>query len=220
VTRDPLRRRLLGLAIVSAAIAVLSGQLFDWPISRWVADHGQSPVWAQIVGVLEYVFGVAPWDELVPLLLLVGTLVTWLVPHWRRASRAWVYLTLVNLLARNLMMWGKLFSGRFRPHQWVHLGTATFGHVGAGTSFPSGHVTLFGSLILPLVVVVPRSWPLLVVLPFIMIARIAVLAHFVSDVFGALAMVAFVAWLCFPVLRLPIAPAATPSESRSGRGRD
>jgi membrane-associated phospholipid phosphatase len=202
VTHDLIRRRLLWLALASAALAVIAGQAFDWPLARWVADHAQSPAWNQIVGVLEYVFGVALWDDkVVPLALAAVAIVTLIVPRWPRASRAWAYLALTNLLARNLMVYGKLLAGRYRPHQWVHMGVPTFGHPGAGTSFPSGHVTVFSALILPVVVVVPRLWPLLVVIPFVMVQRIAVLAHFLSDVTGTLAMVSFVAWLCYPVLR-------------------
>lgn len=206
MTRDPIRRRLLVLAIACAVLALISGQLIDWPLSRWVADHEQSAFWPRVVGVLEYVFGVALWDDaFVPFALAAIAIVTLVVPRWRRAARAWAYLALVNLLARNLMVYGKIFAGRFRPHQWVHMAeVATFGHPGQGTSFPSGHVTVFGGLILPLVVVVPRLRPLLVVIPFIMIARIAVLAHFLSDTFAALALVAFSAWLCLPVRDLPL----------------
>jgi membrane-associated phospholipid phosphatase len=97
-------------------------------------------------------------------------------------------------------MWGKLLSGRYRPHQWVKIGGPTFGHIGQGASFPSGHVTLFGGLILPLVIAVPRLRPLLLVIPFVMVARIAVMAHFLSDVLAGLALISFVAWACAPLL--------------------
>ena len=198
---DPIRRRLLWLAAASAALAVIAGQLIDWPLSRWVASEPRSPLWPQSVGVLEYVFGVAFLnDYLVPAALAIGAIVLLCVPRWRRAARVVAYLALTNLLARNLMVYGKIFAGRVRPHQWVHAGGATFGHLGTGTSFPSGHTTVFSALIVPLVAVWPRLWPLLVVIPFLMVERIMVLAHFLSDTAGALAIVLFVAWLCYPIL--------------------
>lgn len=55
-------------------------------------------------------------------------------------------------------------------------------------------------LVLPLAPIAPRTRPLLVVVAFIMVARVAVLAHFVSDVFARLALTAFVAWACAPIV--------------------
>ena len=63
-----------------------------------------------------------------------------------------------HLVARNVMMWSKFAFGRLRPHQW-HGGPSLF-H--GGGSFPSGHVMLFASLSLPIVVVFPRARRLLV----------------------------------------------------------
>lgn len=201
MSHDPIRRRLLGLAIASTALAVIAGQLIDWPLSRWVASEPRSPLWPQSVGVLEWIFGVAIWNDFfVPSALALGAIVTVSVPRWRRVARVWAYLAISNLLARDLMVYAKIFAGRLRPHQWVHTGGATFGHLGTGNSFPSGHITVFSALILPLVAVWPRLWPLLIVIPFLMIERIMVLAHFLSDTAGALAIVSFVAWALYPLL--------------------
>jgi membrane-associated phospholipid phosphatase len=59
---------------------------------------------------------------------------------------------------------------------------------------------VFGGLVLPLVIIEPRARPLLVVIPFVMAARVAVLAHFVSDVFGGLALTSLVAWAFAPLV--------------------
>ena len=53
------------------------------------------------------------------------------------------------------------------------------------------------------VIIEPRARPLLVLIPFVMVARVAVLAHFVSDVFGGLALTALVAWAFAPMLAAP-----------------
>jgi membrane-associated phospholipid phosphatase len=152
--------------------------------------------------VLEYPAGITPWSWTIPAVLVGGVLATLAVKRWRGHARAWMYIAIVYLLTRNLMGWGKTLTGRYRPHQWVVLGGSTFGHVGDGVSFPSGHVTVFGGLVLPLVMIVPRARPLLVLIPFVMIARVAVLAHFVSDVLGGLALTAFVAWAFAPLIAL------------------
>jgi membrane-associated phospholipid phosphatase len=205
-----IRQRLLVVTAASAVLAVISGLFVDQPLARWIAGHEQSSLWNPVVKVLEYLAGISPWDWTVPIVLVGGALITLAVARWRHRAHAWMYIALVYLLARNLMGWGKTLSGRLRPHQWVHVGGAMFGHRGEGASFPSGHVTLFGGLIIPLVVAVPRLRLLLLVLPFIMVARIAVQAHFASDVFAGLALTTLVAWVCAPVLTMqsPVEPAA------------
>jgi membrane-associated phospholipid phosphatase len=66
-----------------------------------------------------------------------------------------------------------------------------------GGSFPSGHITLIGSVIVPLAVIYPRARvPVLVFLGFVGCARIAVAAHWASDVLGGVALVALVTWVC------------------------
>lgn len=200
------RPQLLVLALASAILAVLAVLFVDAPLALWVARYEQAGFWQPIVRVLEVVVGVEPFDLAVPIVLALGAIVTVASRRWYAQSRRWMFLALAYLVARNVMMWAKLFSGRLRPHQWIKIGGAMFGHVGWGVSFPSGHVTLFGGLLIPLAVAVPRLRPALVIVPFIMLARIAVQAHFLSDVLGGLALVSLVAWMFVPVLSIPLSP--------------
>ncbi|HEU4734692.1 MAG TPA: phosphatase PAP2 family protein [Kofleriaceae bacterium] len=202
------RSHLLVLSAASVIVAAFAIRFVDGPVSQWIAAHDRSDWWERLVTVLEYPTGIKPWTWTIPIVLVAGVLVTLVVPRWRRMARAWMYIALVYLLTRNLMVLGKTVTGRLRPSQWVAQGGSTFGYVGDGQSFPSGHVTVFGGLILPLVMIYPRARPLLVLIPFVMVARVAVLAHFVSDVFGGLALTAFVAWAFAPLLDLP--PALPP----------
>jgi membrane-associated phospholipid phosphatase len=200
------RAHLLALSAASTVLAALAIAFVDQPVALWIAAHDQNPVWDRVVHVLEYPAGITPWSWTIPAVLVGGVLITVAVARWRGYARSWMYIALVYLLTRNLMGWGKTLTGRYRPSQWVTIGGSTFGHVGDGVSFPSGHVTVFGGLVLPLVMIAPRTRPLLVLIPFVMVARVAVLAHFVSDVFGGLALTAFVAWAFAPLLA-PAAPA-------------
>jgi undecaprenyl-diphosphatase len=195
VTRPPL----LALAFASTLCTALAVAFVDLPIARWVDAHEQSALWKPAVAILEIITGIVPSPWTVPIVLTSGVLLTLAVTRWQRHARSWMYVALVYLLARNLMGWGKTLTGRHRPLQWLKLGGDTFGHLGDGMSFPSGHVVVIAGLVLPLAVVWPRARPLLAVIPFIMVARVAVLAHFVSDVFGGLALTALVAWACAPV---------------------
>jgi membrane-associated phospholipid phosphatase len=210
------RRQLLALAVASTLGAALAIGFVDLPVARWVAAHEQSALWSRAVAILEYLAGITPSPWTAPIVLTGGVLVTLAVARWHRYTRSWMYVALVYLLARNLMGWGKTLSGRYRPLQWMKLAGDTFGHRGDGVSFPSGHVVVFAGLLLPLAVVAPRTRPLLVVIPFIMIARVAVLAHFVSDVLAGLALTALVAWACAPILTMTAssAPAATAVPAR------
>jgi membrane-associated phospholipid phosphatase len=194
------RQYLLVIAAASAVIAAFAMVFVDQPVALWIAAHEQSGIWSRVLSVLEYPVGIAPWTWTIPVLLVVGVLATLAVHRWRGYVRGWMYIAIVYLLTRNLMGWGKTLTGRYRPSQWVTSGGSTFGHVGEGVSFPSGHVTVFGGLILPLVIIEPRARPLLVLIPFVMAARVAMMAHFVSDVFGGLALTSLVAWACAPLV--------------------
>lgn len=206
---------MLALAVVCTLLATLGLLFFDVPLSQWVGAHEQSSAWDPIVTVCEYFIGITPWAWTATVVLVGGVLATLVVRRWHPHAPAWIYVTIVYLLSRNLMGWGKTLTGRLRPHQWLKAGGDTFGHLGMGASFPSGHVVVFAGILIPLAIVVPRSRPLLLVIPFIMIARIAVLAHFASDVFAGLALTALVAWACTPLLALasvkPAAPPAVPA---------
>jgi membrane-associated phospholipid phosphatase len=126
--------------------------------------------------------------------LVAGSIVTLAVPRLRSAAAIFLIVTLTHLLARHASLWVKTFTGRLRPSQWLKQGGDTFWRDG-GFSFPSGHILLFASILVPLAVVYPRTRPLLAIVGFVMIARIAVNAHFVSDVLGGLAVVALFTWL-------------------------
>lgn len=214
------RAQLLKLAIASALLALLGVAFLDKPIALWVHAHEQSGVWNAIVGKLEYAIGIEPWTYLAPAVLVAGFVATLVVAHWRPYARAWGYVAVVYLVTRNLMGWAKVVFGRLRPHQWADVGGSTFGFIGKGASFPSGHVVVFGAILLPLAVVAPRTRPLLLIVPFIMIARIAVQAHFLSDVCAGLALTALVSWACVPLLtwsaRAGAASSAPPPASRRG----
>jgi membrane-associated phospholipid phosphatase len=126
---------------------------------------------------------------------VAGLLAMMLVPRWRVHAPAWMLVAGVHLVSRLTVNWIKDGTGRLRPSQWVTSPyDETFGH-DQGISFPSGHVVLFASLVIPLVVVVPRlRWPALVVVVLISAGRIGVNAHFISDALGAITLVALWTW--------------------------
>jgi membrane-associated phospholipid phosphatase len=134
--------------------------------------------------------------------LVAGSLATLVIARLRPYASVFLVVTLTHLLARNASLWVKTLTGRFRPSQWLAAGAGddTFWHDGA-FSFPSGHVLLFGSIVVPLAIVYPRTRPLLALLGFVMIARLVVNAHFISDVTGGVACVALFTWLAARMVR-------------------
>jgi membrane-associated phospholipid phosphatase len=109
---------------------------------------------------------------------------------------------MVHLVARITGNQLKEAFGRLRPSQWVDHGGPTF-FVDGGISLPSGHVTFFLGLILPLAVLRPRiGVPLLVVAVLVGWARVATNAHFVSDVLAGAAWTTLITWLLALVFRI------------------
>jgi len=200
-------RWLLRLAMASAVACAVAIPWIDHPLAAWLATRDTVPgAWNTTLSLFEYAIGIEPWRWLGTIVLVAGTLVTWAVPRWHRAAKPWLFVTLSHLIAVNVMLWGKLATGRLRPHEW-NRHAEWWLH---GSSFPSGHIALVGSMIVPLAVVFPRArLPAAIFLAFVGCARIAVGAHWASDVFGGLVLVAIVTWACAAIVRRVPWPATT-----------
>ena len=107
------------------------------------------------------------------------------------------------------MIAGKHHFGRLRPQQvlasgdWAHVW-----HAGGG-SFPSGHSAFYFGLLLPLAVACPRRWQrmLLLAIPvFVVLARIDLEKHFLSDVSASAIIAALYALVVSIVLRRWLPP--------------
>lgn len=194
-------RTLLVTAAVCAVLTALCIVTIDEPFARWIATRETYPAfWNNAISYLEYPLGIEPYKWTGVDVLVGASLVTLIVPRLRRHAHIWLFLALSHLLGRNLMFWGKVLTGRLRPSEWLARGGHTFWR-DDGYSFPSGHVILFAGIVLPIVLAYPKARPLLAIVAFAMVARVAVNAHFLSDVLGGLAVSAAVTWLCARALR-------------------
>jgi membrane-associated phospholipid phosphatase len=177
------------LALALAAATVLCILFVDQPVAHWVATHEvHANVWKAVLHGFEFFVGIEPWPYLGAAVLTAGVIATQL--RWKQVAKPWLFVAATHLVARNVMMWSKFAFGRLRTHQWH--GGPSFFH--GGGSFPSGHVMIFASLIIPIVVVFPRARPLLLIVGYTMIARVMLQAHWVSDVVGALAATLAITW--------------------------
>jgi len=189
--REPAPRWLLPLAGVAAALTVLAILLVDQPLARTIKAYEPLAVWDRGIDFLEYFILYPIHPLLLPLVLVVAMLTTMAVPAWRSAAPAAMWLAGTHIVSRYAVGWLKDGTDRVRPIKWQ--GGDSFFE--GGSAFPSGHVTLFGSVIIGIAVLVPKArMPAFGVLAFVACARIGVSAHWLSDTTAALALTALVAY--------------------------
>ena len=203
--RRPAPTWVLWLGLATAALAAVAVVTIDEPIARAIHPYKALPIWDGGITVLEWTIGFPLWGWLSTAVVMVGMVLAVAVPRWRGAAPAWTYVAATHLLTKIAMGLAKDGFGRWRPHQWFakHAVDGTFWR--GASSFPSGHVVLFASLAIPLAVLFPRARWLAIPILFVMLARIAVEAHFVSDTLGGVALVAISAWLLGLAIR-PLPP--------------
>ncbi|HEU0036680.1 MAG TPA: phosphatase PAP2 family protein [Kofleriaceae bacterium] len=198
--RRPAPHGLLFLAIFSAMFTEIAIYTIDEPAARLLAIYEPWPWWDQVLSAIE-------WAILLPVhklafagFLVAGMLTTMIVGRWRIHTPEWMLVagTYVACLVTTNPL--KDLFGRLRPPQWLGREGSSFWWVD-GVAFPSGHVSLFGSVVIPLIVLLPagRAYfakiALALVLAFVAAARIGVNAHFISDTTSALTLVALWTWL-------------------------
>jgi membrane-associated phospholipid phosphatase len=206
-------KQLLWVAAVASILTIVCIAAIDVPFAQWIATRETySRFWNEGIAYLEYPLGIEPYPLAGVWILAGGSVLTVAIPKLRRFAFTFLLLALVHLSARNVTMWMKFGFGRLRPVEWMKKGGDVWFRHG-GFSFPSGHAILFGSIVIPLAVLYPRSRPLLAVLVFAMCARVAVGAHFLSDVLGGLALTCALTWLCVELLRRAC-PSLTPPAFR------
>lgn len=193
VLRHPAPRWLLVVAAATVVPAAVCVPLVDRPVARAIAGYQPSTVWDDGIGLLEWTIGLPIWPLVSSCVVVAAMAATWAVRRWRYHAPAWTFVAGTHVVSRFLTSQIKDATGRLRPSEWLAHGEgATF--FSGGISFPSGHVVLFASLALPIVVLSPRWWPLLVLVVFAGAARVAVGAHFLSDTLAAVTLTAAIAW--------------------------
>ena len=203
--RCPAPRGLLAVAGVSAVIAALCIVVIDQPLARLVARYEPLAFWDPAIDAIEYALLLWIHRLALPIVLVLGMIVTVSVRRLRIHAPAWKFIAGTHLATRLTTGWFKDGTARLRPGDWLkHASDETFGWEG-GVAFPSGHVTLFASVLIPLAVLVPRTRPLFAIIGFVMVARVAVNAHFVSDTVAAITLVALWTWIVGSLVR-PIRP--------------
>ena len=212
-------RRLLGwVAAVSALFVALGLSGIDRPLAQWVRDSGleNARVFEWSLAALDFASGLHLWYWLAGCTALaIGAIgvVRWRLARWPRVFLVAGALQIVTL---HTMILGKTYFGRLRPAQVLESGDwSTIWFVGGG-SFPSGHSAFYFGLLLPLAAACPIRWlrALLLAIPvFVVLARIDLARHFLSDVAASALIAALYALLVATVAQRWLAPAQTPLPS-------
>ena len=200
--RLPAPRSLLIAAAISAAITGLAILALDQPIAQFFGGYQALGFWNVGLDALEWAIGLPIFSWISGIVLVLGMILTSAVPRLRGQAPAWTWIAATHILARMATLELKLATGRLRPYEWLAKGggdVETFGWVKAH-SFPSGHVTLFASIAIPLAILVRQRYPRLGTVMFVpavfpVIARVVQNAHFVSDVAFAVTVICLIAWL-------------------------
>ncbi len=211
------RRSLAYVAALAIALSILSIFVLDRPIALLVHQLGgeDSRFLQNGTTALELASGMTfSKFALGFVLILAGAaLFAW------RAKRqvAWILLFLgsTHLVARLTAGVLKEVFHRSRPFEVLPSGAWNHQFFTAhGSAFPSGHAAHFWALYFPLAFLFPR-WrlPLLILPTFIVIARIGVNDHWLSDILGSIAIAALVTLLFVWIFRWnqDLSPQPTPS---------
>lgn len=215
-------RRLLLTVAVLAAILLASGLLgLDRPLAEWLRENGveNAIVFAYGLGTLDFVSGMHLWFWLagcVALAIGIAGFVWRSDLHWPRTL---IVASLVQFATLATMIAGKNHFGRLRPHQAFDGGDWSRIWFAGGASFPSGHSAFYFGLLLPLAAACPVRWlrMLLLAIPlFVVLARIDLERHFLSDVSASALIAALYALLLAGATRRWLAPAAASVAGRAG----
>jgi membrane-associated phospholipid phosphatase len=205
---------------VSALFVALGLSGIDRPLAQWVRDSGveNAHVFEWSLAALDFASGMHLWYWLAGCTALaIGAIgvVRWRLARWPRVFLVAGALQIVTL---HTMILGKTYFGRLRPAQVLESGDwSTIWFVGGG-SFPSGHSAFYFGLLLPLAAACPIRWlrALLLAIPLLVVlARIDLARHFVSDVAASALIAALYALLVATVAQRWLAPAQTPPPSKA-----
>ncbi len=207
-----MNRRLLGwvaaIAAVFAAIGLLGA---DRPLAEWVHRSGieQARVFAWGLATLDFIVGISVWFWLAGCCALAIGAAGFALQREARWPRAFLAAGVVQIATLATMILGKDQFGRLRPQQVFESGDWSKVWFVGGGSFPSGHSAFYFGLLLPLASACPIRWlrNLLVAIPvYVILARIDLAKHFLSDVSTSAVIAALYALLVATLARRWLAP--------------
>lgn len=205
------RRLLFGTGLIAAALMLFGLLWIDRPLTLWIRASGfeNAVIFAAPLSFLDHAVGIHISYWLMSCVLgVLGIVALALRRRLRLAGKAALVLLSTSAMQAatiGLMILGKITFGRLRPQQLLESGdwSQALWFVGGG-SFPSGHSAFYFGLFLPLAAWAPRIWQriLLLAIPvFVVVARIDLAKHFLSDVSASALLAALVGLVVAGLIR-------------------
>jgi membrane-associated phospholipid phosphatase len=189
------RSILVRTALTAAALVLLSILVLDGPLALTFSSvpDGAKKAISEGVRACEWLFGFRVSPYLYGGLLVLAGIAAKAWKHGTVGSSL-VFIGLSHVTARFVTGVMKPPFSRLRPYEALADSTwhdTWFAAV--GNSFPSGHAVHFWGLFFPLVVLFPKFWMPLAVLPvLISVARVVANDHYLSDVIASVAVAALI----------------------------
>lgn len=205
------RHLLAWVAAVFASLAAIGLLGVDRPLAEWVHSSGieQSALFAWGLAGFDVISGISLWFWLAGCCALAIGAVGFALQREARWPRAFLAAGVVQMATLETMILGKHHFGRLRPQQVFESGDWSHVWFVGGGSFPSGHSAFYFGLLLPLAAACPIRWlrNLLLAIPiYVILARIDLAKHFLSDVSTSAVIAALYALLVATLARRWLTP--------------
>jgi membrane-associated phospholipid phosphatase len=208
------RRLLLWTAAIAAALMLIGLAGLDVPLARAVRASGFENAALFRVGLeaLDTTLGMHVWFWLAGTVCIAAGVIGLLwrrLPLPRGLAPALLAAGLVQVATIATMIQGKNAFGRMRPSQVFESGDWSHIWFAGGGSFPSGHGAFYFGLFLPLAALARPLWLRVVLLAipiYVVIARIDMARHFLSDVMASTLIAALYALAAAFLLRRWLSP--------------
>lgn len=208
------RRLVLWTAAIAAALMLIGLAGLDIPLARAIRASGLEDAALFRVGLdaLDTALGVHVWFWLAGTVCVAAGAIGLLWPRLPLPPRlppALLAAGLVQVATIATMIQGKNAFGRMRPIALLESGDWSRIWFAGGGSFPSGHGAFYFGLFLPLAAIARPPWlraTLLAIPIYVVIARVDLARHFLSDVMASALIAALYALAASYVLKRWLPP--------------
>lgn len=182
----------MGTVAVFFTVVTAAGLVaVDSMVAAWTAVRPHGGIWADILALTDRIAMIEGEGLLIPSVLVIASGLLFLLRSTRPLGYLLLYVGLVQLLAAGIAEVAAPRLGRVPPFEAVAGGDVWFA---AGQSFPAASVAFVAGLFFPLLLLMPRLWPVWVVPPLLVAAAVVLEhVHYLSDSAASLALAAALA---------------------------
>ena len=179
------------IAVFFAVVAAAGLVAVDFMLAPWTAARAHGGIWADILGLTDRIALLEGEGMLIPSVLVLASGLLFVLRSTRPLGYLLLYVGLVQLLATGIAAVAAPRLGRVPPFEAAAGGDVWFA---AGHSFPAATVAFVAGLFFPLLLLIPRLWPVWIVPPLAVAAAVVLEhVHYLSDAATSLALAATLA---------------------------